>query len=245
MATVNWRKQEITSETGLRWFRSSGPWADQPIRTNPRRDLIGFVIREVHDVDCVIDPRDIVGMAHGLYNQGMTWREFLRGGKRIAKKLEQIETAPEYYDDPRGYQTLAKEPWVLTEIDGNLYVDGGNHRSVIAKFRAHVEGRTSQLVWRVDRLTISKEAQREYEKLQQCYYAGESDEGAERILVKEEGGVCEYRIEVWINLNTWFATYKERVPIDRAVTYVQQHNRFPRWLMSLYFTACNWLDRNK
>ncbi|WP_170327985.1 hypothetical protein [Ruegeria arenilitoris] len=219
-------KQLVSAPTGLRWLEEAGRWADEEIRACPRYDERDFVVWEIKMKNCVIDPRKIVGTSHGAYNQGMTWREFLAYGKRMKKKLDMLETKPEYYDDPKAHATDT-EPWSLVEINGELFTDTGNHRSVVAKFRAHEEGRIEQRVWSVDRLIISETAKLQYEELQSEYLPCECDRGLEREMIYLSDSTKRYRIFVNCILHGMNCRV-HRLPLDEAAEYVRKRNRSSR-----------------
>ena len=131
----------ISNDPGTRWWDTAGAWADEPIPSFALRDVSDFVMVEDRREDVEVDPRRIVGTDHGRYNQGMTWREFLRDGQSIAPKLEALRDHPQYYDDPiRLHYGRIPDGWTLYEIDGDYFIHEGNHRSVIVKFRAMEDG---------------------------------------------------------------------------------------------------------
>lgn len=231
----DWKTLEgsVTTPTGKRWVKYAGAWADTPIKPCPRHDLMNFTVKEIRVDDCVIDPRKIVGTTHASYNQGMTWREVLACGKRVKRKLEKLETEPEYYDDPKVYATDS-EPWHLIEIGDELYTSIGNHRSVVAKFRAHEDKRTDQLVSSVDRLIVSEVAQRQYEALQKDYLPGECDSGPERELVYENGDTREYRIFVQCRLHDAKGGTFHTLPLEEAAAYVMEWQKFSRPIFNLF-----------
>ncbi|UWQ77427.1 hypothetical protein [Leisingera sp. M658] len=213
----------VTTPTGRKWLQEAGPWADEKIRPSPRHDETNFTIQETRIEDCDVDPRKIVGTSHASYNQGMTWRKFLAYGNRIKTKLDVLETKPEYYDDPKEHATDS-EPWHLVEINGELYTSIGNHRSVVAKFRAHEEGRVKQRVWSVDRLVVSDTAKRQYDELQAEYLPGESDRGPERELIGKVGSSKRFQIFVDCHLHG-LDSRVHRLPIEEAAAYVRKRNR--------------------
>jgi len=220
----------VKSAIGKKWLTQSGAWADEQIKPNPYQDLRNFIVQETRVEDCIIDPRMIVGTSHGRYNQGMTWRKFLANGKRISTKLDVFETASEYYDDPKSYATDT-EPWDFDEINGELYTSTGNHRSVVAKFRAHEEGRIEQRVWAVDRMMVSKVAQQQYAELQDEYLPTERDWGPERELISEDGLTKEYRIFV----NCYLHGLNQRfykLPLAEAGAYVRKKNRIGKTIFN-------------
>ncbi len=86
-----------------------------------------------------INVHRVIGTQHPDY-QGKTWLEFLNGGKRMDINLPLHRSNPGYYLD-----TERKLPSMhYVSLDGLSYyvsVDG-NHRSCIAKFDFHYNGRT-------------------------------------------------------------------------------------------------------
>lgn len=224
-------EDHVKSATGRKWLQEAGPWADEKIQPSPRHEDTNFTIQETRIEDCEIDPRRIIGTSHASYNQGMTWRKFLAYGKRIQTKLDVLETKPEYYDDPKAHATDT-EPWHLVEINGELFTSVGNHRSVVAKFRAHEEGRITQRVWSVDRLVVSDEAKRLYQELQDEYLPGERDWGPERELVSEAGATKRFRIFVDCYLHGLSPRIR-RLPIEEAAAFVRKRNRISKTVMKL------------
>lgn len=224
-------EQHVATPTGRKWLQEAGPWADEKILPSPRHNETNFTTQETRIEDCEIDPRKIVGTSHASYNQGMTWRKFLAYGKRIKTKLDILETKPEYYDDPKGHATDS-EPWHLVEINGELFTSIGNHRSVIAKFRAHEEGRIKQRVWSVDRLVVSEDAKRQYLALQAEYLPGERDWGPERDLISEVGSTKQFRIFVDCYLHGLSPNIR-RLPIADAAAYVRKRNRVSKAVLSI------------
>lgn len=220
----------VKTPTGRRWLSTADEWADEPIRACPIRELRQFVINEIEDEDVDIDPRKIVGTSHASYNQGMTWRGFLSGGKRIGTKLEVLETKPEYYDDPKRHATDS-EPWILDEIEDELFADIGTHRSVVAKFRAHEDGYTRQRVWAVHRHIVCRVAEARYNQLQKEYLPGERDSGPERELIEQIGNQKHYRIFVRCYLHG-FDWSSHRLPVEDAVEFVRKRNRVSKAVLS-------------
>ncbi|MCY3874595.1 MAG: hypothetical protein OXF88_09910 [Rhodobacteraceae bacterium] len=230
-------EQLVTTPTGRAWLKEAGPWADEKIRPSPRHDMTNFTIRETRIEDCDIDPRKIVGTSHARYNRGMTWREFLAYGQRIKTTLDVLETNPEYYEDPKGYATDT-EPWHLLEINGELYIFTGNHRSVVAKFRAHEEGRIKQRVWSVDRLVVSKVAKRQYHELQAEYLLGGRDWGPKRELISEAGSTKQYRIFVDCILHGLNPNV-HRLPLADAAAVVRKRNRVGKAVLNFPISLWN------
>ena len=218
-------KQPPTTPTGRRWLKEAGPWADETIRPSrvPAEEAEKFAIQETWIEDCDIDPRNIVGTSHASYRKGMTWREFLASGKRIKTKLEVLETRPEYYEDPIRHKT-DEEPWHLLEVNGELYTCTGNHRSVVAKFRAHEEGRTRQRVWSVDRMVVSEDAKEQYQELQAEYLPGEGDCGPKREPVGKAGSSTQFQIFVDCRLHGLRPSV-HRLPVADAAPFVRKRNR--------------------
>ncbi len=167
----------------------------------------------------------------------MTWREFLAYGKRIEMMLDALETNPEYYDDPKGH-VADKDQWHLEEINGELYTFDGNHRGVIAKFRAHEEGRIRQRVRSVERLVISGDAKRQYHELQAEYLPGERDWGPKSELVSEAGSTRQYRIFVDCRLHG-LNRGVHRLPIADAAAFVRKRNRVGKAVLNLAISLWN------
>ncbi|MXW85990.1 MAG: hypothetical protein F4Z55_08775 [Boseongicola sp. SB0667_bin_21] len=228
-------EQDAATPTGREWLGNAGPWADERIRPSPHHVEPDFTIQETRIDDCDIDPRRIVGTSRDRYSQGMTWREFLVRGKRIKAKLEALETRPEYYEDPKGHATDT-EPWHLVEIDGELYTCTGNHRSVVAKFRAHEEGRTRQRVWSVDRLVVSRDAKAQYQALQAEYLPGEGDFGPKREPVRQSGQTTRFRICVDCRLH---GLGRRRLPVADAAAFVRRRNRVAKAVLDWPRTLWN------
>lgn len=228
---MNWDRfleDEVTTPTGRKWLEGSDDWACKKIEAFNLSEVLPFVVEWAEEEGAVIDPRNIVGTDHARYNQGMTWLQFLGGGKRIKTKLDVLETKPEYYDDPELHATDL-EKWILFEIDGKLYVTVGNHRSVVAKFRAHEENVTGQWVHKVIHLTVSDAARDDYEKLQAAYLPFERDYGPEPECVWCEGQDKRYKIFVHLILHGLGGSRSHgKMEVADALAYVQRRNRIPR-----------------
>jgi hypothetical protein len=74
---------------------------------------------------------NISGTQHPDYI-GMTWREFLRKGRRMGSNIKEYKQNPAYYTD----SGFIRQPGMYIKfIDGKGYVgDDGNHRTCIGKF---------------------------------------------------------------------------------------------------------------
>lgn len=220
----------VTTPTGKRWLENAGDWADKKIQPFSLGEARDFVVREERKDDCAIDPRKIVGTSHAKYNQGMTWRQLLGAGKKIATKLDVLELRPEYYDDPLAFDNDPNnkygnpDGWHLAEIGNDLFITEGNHRSVIAKFRAHEDGVTSQRVYSVLSLTISEDAMRAYERLQAAYLPGERDSGPERRLISDANGVKVYQIRVRCGLHVFGGAPLKDMEVHEAAEFVSNRN---------------------
>lgn len=240
--TFDWNRfldERVTTPTGRRWLETAGVWADEKIERFSLGDTCSFVVREERKDDCTIDPRKIVGTSHGRYNQGMTWRQFLGAGKKISVKLDVLELRPEYYDDPLGFdhdpQNNYGSPdgWHLTEVDGRFFVMEGNHRSVVAKFRAHEDGVISQRVYSVNKMTVSQDAMLAYEKLQDSYLPGEQDSGPERLMVSDQNGVRTYQTWVRCCLREFGGMKMHEMEVHDAAMFVSQRNRWRKKVFDL------------
>lgn len=233
MNKMDFLRQRVTTKMGKKWLETAGPWADEPIEPFSLAKAREFVVQEVWVHDCNIDPCNIAGTDHAAYNRGMTWREFLGAGKRMSVKLDVLETKSEYYSDPKKYATDS-EPWGFYDFNGKLYVSIGNHRSVVAKFRAHEEGNNVQRVWWVVHLTVSEDAKRAYKELQNQYLPEERDFGPERELVSETDGTYEYKIFVRCWLHNWKGGDLHTLPIQDAVAFVRNKNQIPKRIFQFF-----------
>jgi hypothetical protein len=225
-------EDHIKSHLGLHWYRNAGAWADQTILESPLSQLDGLIIKEEYIEDGCIDPRDIVGTSHARYNSGMTWREFLHGGKRIGGNLAELEKSSAYYDDPKAVSGN-HDTWHVVEIDGKLYSSSSNHRSVIAKFRAHEQLVTKQKIHSLKRYTTNRNAQYQYEKLQEVYLPGQRDFGTEKKLISDDGRTQTYITVVQCHLEARNPPVVE-LPLAVAASSVAEKNRAFRLLYRLH-----------
>jgi len=221
-------EDSIETKQGLHWYRTAGSWADKPIEPSPLWDIDGLIIKEEYIETCTVDPRKFVGTSHARYNQGMTWRQFLHGGKRIAKNLADLEKSALYYDDPIAVSG-DRDTWHVVEIDGLFYASSSNHRGVIAKFRAHEDLITTQLIHSLRRYTTNKDAQAQYERLQRAYLPGQSDFGIEKKLIRDDGRTKIYESVVRCDLRLGSDPITE-LSLAVAASEVARHNRFYRLL---------------
>ena len=127
------------------WMETAGPWADQPIGSFSGADWLPFAKKIIWHRDVSVDFRKVRGTMHPDYRDGMTWREFLSKGKRMLGKRHGLDQSPEYFADPVGWHEKKKTSagWSLYQVNGDLFVDEGSHRSVIARMRAEEEERPS------------------------------------------------------------------------------------------------------
>ncbi|KAF0674883.1 hypothetical protein [Profundibacterium mesophilum] len=234
---MNWDhalKEEVNTPTGRKWVENAGDWANEKIEAFNLNEVLPFVVEWSEEEGAIIDPRNIVGTDHARYNQGMTWLQFLGGGKRIKTKLDVLESKPEYYDDPELHATDL-ERWILFEIDGKLYVTVGNHRSVVAKFRAHEENITAQWVHKVIHLKVSGAARNAYETLQTQYLPFERDFGPEPECVWCEGPDKRFKIRVHLILHGLGGSRSHgKMEVATALAYVKQRNRVPRRFLDFF-----------
>lgn len=143
-------------ETGHRWYNTAGSWANETVVWLDHAHLEQFRLSVERRTDEVIDPRKIVGAWHPNYHN-ITWRDFLKVGQRIELRITELEETPTYYDAPHTFKHHL-DPWHLLEVGGHYFIDQGHHRSFIAKFRAHEDGRTSQQVPNLDRVVLNDHA---------------------------------------------------------------------------------------
>lgn len=139
---------------------NAGAWSDEPIGFFDERAILPFVTRRRVKQNEEIDPRKIIGTSHAAYRDGMTWREFLRYGKRMHGKVDGLQRNPGYYRNPSHDHDdqPASAGWSLLEIDGEYAIDEGNHRSVISRFLCEEERTNSQVVPVVTELTLDRDA---------------------------------------------------------------------------------------
>lgn len=138
-----------------RWRRTAGPWADEIIEEINFNFINDFKECEERLVDALIDPKKITGASHTNYH-GISWREFLTTGIRISPNIEGLDTNPNYYDNPRSVHF--HDGWTIYDVDGDLFIAEGHHRSIIAKFRAHEDGVKQQQVYDLVRIKLNREA---------------------------------------------------------------------------------------
>ncbi|MGA1847244.1 hypothetical protein [Deferribacter abyssi] len=96
-----------------------------------KKDYEPFVVCCEWISDTSINIGSIIGTKHPDYI-GLTWREFIKVGKRMPLNIQLYEQNPDYY-----YNVDKKLPEIsYISIDKtNYYVDAdGNHRTAIAKF---------------------------------------------------------------------------------------------------------------
>lgn len=81
----------------------------------------------------------VVGTAHPDYNNGITWIDMLKVGKRMHLNLALLAQNQGYY-----YENKRKEPDMhYTKINDEIYISGeGNHRTAIAKVLFYFTGDT-------------------------------------------------------------------------------------------------------
>ncbi|KAB6717010.1 hypothetical protein C8029_06435 [Roseobacter sp. TSBP12] len=169
----------------------------------------------------------------------MTWRVFLSDAKKIAAKLDVLELRPEYYEDPLSYDHDPEikfghpDGWHLYDDGEKLFISEGNHRSVVAKFRAHEDGITSQRVYSVIKLKASPEARRAYANLQHSYLPFEADSGPERRLISDENGVKLYQIRVRFWLLGFGGPSPYEMEIHEAAKFVERRNRWRKKVFNL------------
>ena len=223
MSNMKLSSTDVTTPTGKKWKKTAGAWADAKIQPYLHSTWDPFIIRSVRDHDCTIDPREIVGTTKVGF-VGISWRQALCE-KRMGLKLECLEKKPQYYSDPKHYKTT-EESWSFYEIQGQYYPIEGTHRSIVAKFRAHEEGHTSQLVWWVDRLTFSHEAYQAYVDLKSLLLLGEKVfiPVKKRLWPISSEDVKEYEIFVTFRLYTWSGRKFYTLPIEEAVTFAKNKN---------------------
>ncbi len=224
-------EDHIKTSQGLHWYRTAGAWADAPIQPSPLKELDALIVKVEYVEGCFIDPRHLVGTCHASYNQGMTWRRFLHGGKRIEKNLVALEKSAVYYDDPIA-ATGQTDTWHVVDIDGALFSSSSNHRGVIAKFRAHEDLITLQLVHSVRRYVTNQDARAQHRQLQEVYLPGQKDFGIEKRLVSDDRRIQSYETVVTCDLRVGNKPIVT-LPLEKAASVVRRKNRYYRKLHRL------------
>lgn len=213
------------ADHGIRWRETAGAWADEPISRFALRDVSDFVIKEDRREDVEVDPRRIVGTDHGRYNQGMTWRAFLRDGKKMTGKLEALRNHPEFYDDPtRLHYGRIPDGWTLYEIDGDYFIAEGNHRSVIVKFRAMEDGVLRQRIPLVIALTLDHMTRSAMPGLEAMLRDGQ--EAIPARMQTTEDGVYPRRFDTGVRLLGLGEDPREIFRPARARDIIEQKNRW-------------------
>ena len=132
-------------QPGLREQVQAEPpiWAFDPIQAwdeHRIRAMGEFVIRDYWTDQGSVNVFRVVGTEHVDY-QGMTWLDFLEGGKRMERNLALHASHPGYY-----LQTQRKAPGMYyRSLDGLTWYIGadGNHRTCIARFDFFAKGLTT------------------------------------------------------------------------------------------------------
>lgn len=107
-----------------------------------RPDLGKTVTDGLHLDATSVDLSRVKGVTHPAY-QGHTWGELigsLADGsdgrlKRLRKRLQQLESDPSYYTS-----RTFKPGWSFFKLGDRLFVEGGVHRTVIARFFLELNG---------------------------------------------------------------------------------------------------------
>ena len=121
-------------------------FADQVIeRFEPLTDEASkFVVSSYWSDQGSVNLGDVCGTMHPDY-AGLTWREFLTKGRRMAGNLAAFGENPSYYTD----STINRQPTIyFHRLDGKTFImEEGNHRTCIGKF--YLYGRDCPYIHRV------------------------------------------------------------------------------------------------
>ena len=117
------------------------PWAETTIAgwdADGFRRAEPFATKVVSKFSDALDVFSIVGTEHPDY-AGLSWLDFLGTGKRMESNLALYQTNPGYYD-----ATEEKRPaMIYKSLDGVHWrvAGNGNHRTCIARFAFHYQGK--------------------------------------------------------------------------------------------------------
>lgn len=84
---------------------------------------------------------NIVGSGHVDYQNIFTWGDFLSRGKRIENAIRLAESNPQYY-----YDRNEKIGMSYVRVGVDYYIQGGNHRSAVAKFLYFLDNRYTEAI---------------------------------------------------------------------------------------------------
>lgn len=97
-----------------------------------------FLIETRFASNTSIPVSNIIGSSHPNY-QGISWSNFMAGGKRIESRIKQVDESPEYY-----YAPGQKDHIGFLKFSNGYFIEAGNHRSVIAKFLFFLDDKYNQ-----------------------------------------------------------------------------------------------------
>ena len=125
----------------------------------------------------------VIGTAHPDYNNGISWIDMLRVGKR---NLSLLATNPSYY-----YEQTKKEPVMhYARINDEIYISGeGNHRTAIAKVLFFYTGNTVLHGIEFEEYRIDFNLMKQYHELKDLLfkkYPHVEIEVAKRIIKRED-----------------------------------------------------------
>lgn len=177
-----------------RWKQTAGLWADEIIKKIDFDFINKFKEKEERLVDSIIEPSKIVGASHANYHS-ISWREFLTVGQRVLSNIEGLDTNPSYYDDPRSVQF--HDGWRIYDVDGQLFIVEGHHRSIIAKFRAHEDRIKHQKVYDLVKINLNRKAIEEEDIIKSLIRGNQKYEiNAEEDTQKSSGNIKYYSTSV-------------------------------------------------
>ncbi|HBT96761.1 MAG TPA: hypothetical protein DEB25_03520 [Desulfobulbaceae bacterium] len=108
-------------------------WADQVIEKHQPlpEDAREFITTSYWSGKASVNLQDVCGTMHPDY-AGLTWREFLDKGRRMAGNLADFKRNPAYYTD----ESIQRLPSMhFHRLDGKTFVtEDGNHRTCIGRF---------------------------------------------------------------------------------------------------------------
>lgn len=136
----------------LNWITDNPPiWASQTILDwddiHPRggeNDIIHFITRETFENNATIDMREVIGQWD--HYAGQTWRDAALNPQykdhTMLRTFKEYQANPDYYFNGE----LGNGICLSRQNGGPAYsVNGGNHRTVVAKFAcAHVTSKTGE-----------------------------------------------------------------------------------------------------